>query len=143
MPFVGPTERKTKGTSSILGKYTVYSAVKRLKSLSKQDFTSNTHHLQSIYNNSSMFSNVQIDALGFLKEKRSELVSRVKNIGPILDDMQAKGFHPEMAATVRAQLISQHMMRNLLEATTSTKAAGMLVAALFQHEPHLMEDLNN
>ncbi|XP_067085488.1 apoptosis-associated speck-like protein containing a CARD [Osmerus mordax] len=95
----GPTEPKTKGTSSIL------------------------------------------DALGFLKENRSQLVSRVKNIEPILDNMQGKGLHPEMAATVSAQPTPQLMMRKLLEATNSTIAADMLVTALLQHEPHLMEDL--
>ncbi|XP_041726228.1 uncharacterized protein LOC121556385 isoform X1 [Coregonus clupeaformis] len=82
------------------------------------------------------------DKHGFLKIYRTALVSRVKNVKAIVDDLQSGGYHDEMAATVNAQLTPQEMMRKLLDSATSTGAAEALIQALFNHQKDVMDDLN-
>ncbi|KAL0985588.1 hypothetical protein UPYG_G00159060 [Umbra pygmaea] len=81
------------------------------------------------------------DKRAFLKRNCSELVSRVKNVKPIVDYLQSRGYHDEMAANVHAQLTPQGMMRKLLESATSTRRAEDLIQALFIHQNDVMEDL--
>lgn len=69
------------------------------------------------------------------------LVRRVKNVDPILDDLQSGGYHPEMAARVRAEVIPEDRMRKLLGSITSTGVADKLFEALLKHEPDVMKDL--
>ncbi|KAM9484935.1 uncharacterized protein ACWYII_005449 isoform 1-T4 [Salvelinus alpinus] len=81
------------------------------------------------------------DKRGFLKRNRTALVSQVKNVKAIVDDLQSGHFHDEMAATVNAQLTPQEMMRKLLDSATSTGAANALIQALLTHQKDVMDDL--
>lgn len=81
------------------------------------------------------------DKCGFLKRNRAALVSRVKNVKAIVDDLQSGGYHDEMAAVVNAQLTPQEMMRKLLDSATSTGAVNALIQALFTHQKDVMDDL--
>ncbi|XP_055726334.1 uncharacterized protein LOC129816147 isoform X2 [Salvelinus fontinalis] len=81
------------------------------------------------------------DKCGFLKRNRTALVSRVKNVKAIVDDLQSGHLHEEMAATVNAQLTPQEMMRKLLDSATSTGAANALIQALLTHQKDVMDDL--
>ncbi|XP_024244898.2 uncharacterized protein LOC112225308 isoform X2 [Oncorhynchus tshawytscha] len=81
------------------------------------------------------------DKRGFLKRNRTALVSQVKNVKAIVDDLQSGGCHDEMAAIVNAQLTPQEMMRKLLDSATSTGAANALIQALLTHQKDVMDDL--
>ncbi|XP_029492642.1 uncharacterized protein LOC115110807 [Oncorhynchus nerka] len=81
------------------------------------------------------------DKRGFLKRNRTALVSQVKNVKAIVDDLQSGGCHDEMAANVNAQLTPQEMMRKLLDSATSTGAANALIQALLTHQKDVMDDL--
>uniref|UniRef100_A0A8K9UXJ0 CARD domain-containing protein n=1 Tax=Oncorhynchus mykiss TaxID=8022 RepID=A0A8K9UXJ0_ONCMY len=76
-----------------------------------------------------------------LKKNRTALVSQVKNVKAIVDDLQSGGCHDEMAANVNAQLTPQEMMRKLLDSATSTGAANALIQALLTHQKDVMDDL--
>ncbi|KAM9484942.1 uncharacterized protein ACWYII_005450 isoform 5-T7 [Salvelinus alpinus] len=81
------------------------------------------------------------DKCGFLKRNRTALVSQVKNVKAIVDDLQSGHFHDEMAAIVNAQLTPQEMMRKLLDSATSTGAVNALIQALLTHQKDVMDDL--
>ncbi|XP_060784860.1 uncharacterized protein LOC132891367 [Neoarius graeffei] len=79
------------------------------------------------------------DDQDFLKRKYPELVKKVKNVDGLVDYLHFLG--NEMAANVRALPTDQAKMRKVLEYTTSTTAAQLLVDALYKHTPDVMEDL--
>lgn len=89
---------------------------------------------------SASISSISVEC-GFLTRNRAALVSRVKNVKAIVDDLQSGGYHDEMAAVVNAQLTPQEMMRKLLDSATSTGAANALIQALFTQQKDVMDDL--
>uniref|UniRef100_A0A8C7HG65 CARD domain-containing protein n=1 Tax=Oncorhynchus kisutch TaxID=8019 RepID=A0A8C7HG65_ONCKI len=76
----------------------------------------------------------------FLKRNRTALVSHVKNVKAIVDDLQSGDCHDEMAAIMNAQLTPQEMMRKLLDSATSTGAANAMIQALLTQKD-VMDDL--
>ncbi|XP_036433485.1 uncharacterized protein LOC118812511 isoform X2 [Colossoma macropomum] len=76
----------------------------------------------------------------FLRNNRSALIDRVKNVIRIVDDLESSG---EEVALVRAEPTDQARMRKVLEFTNSKKAAELLVKALWEHAPDIMEDLTS
>ncbi|XP_059417261.1 uncharacterized protein LOC132152519 [Carassius carassius] len=80
------------------------------------------------------------DCQMFLKKNLSLLVQKVCNIDPIIDDLD---LHPESVAKVRAKSTSQEKMRTLLGHVNCESIAKDLVIALFKHEKHLMNELQN
>ncbi|KAK7154487.1 hypothetical protein R3I94_007724 [Phoxinus phoxinus] len=74
----------------------------------------------------------------FLKANTSQLVQKVKNIDPILDDLD---LHKESVANVRAKSTRQKKMRELLDCVNCESIAKNLVNALFKHEESLMKEL--
>ncbi|XP_067300523.1 uncharacterized protein si:dkey-10c21.1 isoform X2 [Pseudorasbora parva] len=76
----------------------------------------------------------------FLKANTSQLVQKVKNIDPIIDDL-ILGLHNEAIANVRANPTRQQKMRELLDCVNCESIAKDLVEALFKHEESLMKEL--
>ncbi|XP_026127191.1 uncharacterized protein LOC113108346 isoform X1 [Carassius auratus] len=74
----------------------------------------------------------------FLKENTSLLVQRVKNIDPVIDDLD---LHVESVANVRAKPTDQNKMRELLTYVNCESIAKDLFNALCKHEKHLMNEL--
>ena len=74
----------------------------------------------------------------FVKKNNGELIDRVKNVNRIVDDLELSG---EKVAILRAEPTDQAKMRKVLEFTKSKKAAELLVKALWEHAPDIMEDL--
>ncbi|XP_077072127.1 uncharacterized protein LOC143723500 [Siphateles boraxobius] len=74
----------------------------------------------------------------FLKANTSQLVQKVKNIDPIIDDLD---LHNESVANVRACPTRQMKMRELLDCVNCESIAKDLVNALFKHEESLMKGL--
>ncbi|KAL2081268.1 hypothetical protein ACEWY4_023121 [Coilia grayii] len=81
------------------------------------------------------------DKLAFFRENYSDLIQKVKNAEPIVDELFKKGFHQEMVANVRAEPTPQSKMRKILEVTTTKSAAEALFQALLTHEKALMDEL--
>ncbi|XP_016126152.1 uncharacterized protein [Sinocyclocheilus grahami] len=81
------------------------------------------------------------DCQMFLKKNFSLLVQNVKNIDPIIDDLV--DLHPESAANVRAKSTDQEKMRKLLGCVNCESIAKDLVIALYKHEKHLMNEMQN
>ncbi|XP_052462788.1 uncharacterized protein LOC128020147 [Carassius gibelio] len=80
------------------------------------------------------------DCQRFLKKNLSFLVQKVCNIDPIIDDLD---LHPESDAKVRVKSTNQEKMRTLLGHVNCESIAKDLVIALFKHEKHLMNELQN
>ncbi|XP_048050430.1 uncharacterized protein si:dkey-10c21.1 isoform X1 [Megalobrama amblycephala] len=76
----------------------------------------------------------------FLKDNNSQLVQKVKNIDPIIDDL-IKFLHDESIANVRANPTLQKKMRELLGCVNCESIAKAIVDALFKHEESLMKEL--
>ncbi|KAL6484298.1 hypothetical protein MHYP_G00063430 [Metynnis hypsauchen] len=76
----------------------------------------------------------------FLKNNNDVLIGRVKNVVRIVDGLDLAD---EMVAIVRAEPTDQARMRKLLDFTKSKKAAEVLVKALWEHVPDIMEDLTS
>ncbi|KAK7169433.1 hypothetical protein R3I93_005412 [Phoxinus phoxinus] len=76
----------------------------------------------------------------FLKANTSQLVQNVKNIDPILDDLD---LHKESVANVRAKPTHQMKMRELLDCVNCESLAKDLVNTLFKHEKSLMKELQS
>ncbi|XP_067265448.1 uncharacterized protein si:dkey-10c21.1 isoform X1 [Chanodichthys erythropterus] len=74
----------------------------------------------------------------FLKNNTSRLVQKVKNIDPIIDDLD---LHDESIANVRANPTRQKKMRDLLDCVNCESIAKALVDALLKHEESLMKEL--
>lgn len=74
----------------------------------------------------------------------AELIQRVSNIEPILDELKGKIIQQEAYDEIRAQRTSQKKMRALyngpLKAGDATKEA--FYQSLKKHEPMLIEDLS-
>uniref|UniRef100_A0A8C1Z8D5 Si:dkey-10c21.1 n=1 Tax=Cyprinus carpio TaxID=7962 RepID=A0A8C1Z8D5_CYPCA len=80
------------------------------------------------------------DCQMFLKKNFSLLVQKVRNINPIIDDLD---LHPESVANVRAKSTDQEKMRTLLGCVNCESIAKDLVTALYKHEKPLMNELQN
>ncbi|RXN31413.1 hypothetical protein ROHU_017077 [Labeo rohita] len=76
----------------------------------------------------------------FLKETYSKLIQKVKNIDPIIDDLD---LHDESVANVRAKSTNQEKMRKLLDCVNCESIAKDLFNALWKHEKPLMNELLN
>ncbi|XP_051998841.1 uncharacterized protein si:dkey-10c21.1 [Xyrauchen texanus] len=76
----------------------------------------------------------------FLKSNTSYLVQNVKNIDPILDDLN---LHDEQLANIRVLTTTQDKMRKLLDYMNSESIAERLYNALLDHEKDLMKELQN
>ncbi|XP_051565116.1 uncharacterized protein si:dkey-10c21.1 isoform X1 [Myxocyprinus asiaticus] len=76
----------------------------------------------------------------FLKSNTSDLVQNVKNIDPILDDLN---LHDEQLANVRVLTTNQAKMRKLLDYMNCESIAERLFNALLEHEEDLMKELQN
>ncbi|KAF4087198.1 hypothetical protein AMELA_G00092790 [Ameiurus melas] len=74
----------------------------------------------------------------FLRKNRGKLIDNVKTVDRIVDDLNLTD---EMVANVRAERTEQAKMRKVLEYTNSTKAAKLLVDALWKHAGDVMEEL--
>lgn len=74
----------------------------------------------------------------------AELIQRVSNIEPILDELKGKIIQQEAYAKIRAQQIPQEKMRALyngpLKAGDAAKEA--FYQSLKKHEPMLIDDLS-
>ncbi|XP_047670923.1 uncharacterized protein LOC113637773 [Tachysurus fulvidraco] len=82
--------------------------------------------------------NITDENLLFLKDKRVQLISRIKNVTEIVDHLDLTG---EQAAKVRAEKTEQEKMRMLLDFIQSTSAAENLVLSLWDLASDIMEDL--
>uniref|UniRef100_A0A9J7XBL0 Si:dkey-10c21.1 n=1 Tax=Cyprinus carpio carpio TaxID=630221 RepID=A0A9J7XBL0_CYPCA len=80
------------------------------------------------------------DCQMFLKKNFSLLVQKVRNINPIIDDLD---LHDESVANVRAKSTDQEKMRTLLGCVNCESIAKDLVTALYNHEKPLMNELQN
>ncbi|XP_016394729.1 uncharacterized protein LOC107728915 isoform X1 [Sinocyclocheilus rhinocerous] len=76
----------------------------------------------------------------FLKKNLSLLVQNVKNIDPIIDDLD---LHDESVANMRAKPTDQDKMRKLLTCVNCESIAKDLFNALCKHEKRLMNELLN
>ncbi|XP_016305387.1 uncharacterized protein LOC107660578 isoform X2 [Sinocyclocheilus anshuiensis] len=76
----------------------------------------------------------------FLKKNLSLLVQNVKNIDPIIDDLD---LHDESVTNMRAKPTDQDKMRKLLTCVNCESIAKDLFNALCKHEKHLMNELLN
>lgn len=74
----------------------------------------------------------------FLKENTSQLVQKVKNFDPIIDDLD---LHDESVANMRVKSTPQDKMRKLLACVNCESIAKDLFNALCKHEKHLMDEL--
>jgi len=81
------------------------------------------------------------DLLGFLKRNRSELVSSVKVVDPVLDDLTGT-YHDEVLDLVKRQPTTRAKMRELLDNTSSPTLAKELVNALRKHQPDILYSLS-
>ena len=70
------------------------------------------------------------------------LVSKVKNVGSIVDDLRRSGFSEEMATNVQAENTAKARMgRIILYCVANDALAEALFNALLQHEPAVIMDL--
>ncbi|XP_016150073.1 uncharacterized protein [Sinocyclocheilus grahami] len=76
----------------------------------------------------------------FLKKNLSLLVQNVKNIDPIIDDLD---LHDESVANMRVKPTDQDKMRKLLTCVNCESIAKDLFNALCKHERRLMNELLN
>ncbi|XP_041119215.1 uncharacterized protein LOC121323540 isoform X2 [Polyodon spathula] len=81
------------------------------------------------------------DKMAFLKSSLPNLVQRVKNIGPLTDQILGNGFSNEMVSNIRSVKPEAKQMRTILEYTTTKSVASKVFYALLEVEPYVMKEL--
>ncbi|KAK1165612.1 hypothetical protein AOXY_G14192 [Acipenser oxyrinchus oxyrinchus] len=81
------------------------------------------------------------DKMAFLKASQPSLVQKVKNIGPLTDQILGNGFSDEMVSNIRSVEPEAKQMRKILEYTTTKSVAMKVFSALLENEPYVMKEL--
>ncbi|XP_033858184.3 uncharacterized protein LOC117401517 isoform X1 [Acipenser ruthenus] len=81
------------------------------------------------------------DKMAFLKASLPSLVQKVKNVGPLIDQISVNGFSDEMVSNIRSVQPEAKQMRKILEYTTTKSVASKVFSALLENEPYVMKEL--